>query len=639
MQIISIVIRRRESGLYFGREVSLMKKLINSYCGKMDNAVMLTANWEDEISKSKEARQSGKRFLQSAKLLNKGEFLGLQIRASLDNKSHLYAFSSKDTSISIKDYRWIFQSCKSESPDLLCSNIDSLLEGNRKVYVLYSKKKRTDSSKEGFSRWGSGASYSSDSELSSSHFMEMFDILREENAIFRVVTGNFGEDAGCYGRILISLPDSATLRIRSSIALAFPEIVIEEVNNNYEITDSIQGISEKCLLECIEQLLIMLPQECAREIVKNPKQKEGVEFAVDDIDAIEKVAEDYTSIEDLELSIRSYNCLKRAGINSVEKLRTLSDDDFRRIRNLGKKNIDEIKHKLHELESFSIMVPLEKEDYMMKLSSLIGLDDVKEQINRIASYAKMKKDMSARGMDNLTVALNMEFVGNPGTAKTTVARIVAGIFHEIGLISCNELVEVGRADLIAKYEGQTAGKVKDVFRKARGKVLFIDEAYSLVETWEGAYGDEAISTIVQEMENNREDTIVIFAGYPKNMKEFFSRNPGLRSRVPFSVEFKDYTSEELLQIAKSEAKKRGFTIHNDAFVKISDMCNCATDKPELGNGRFCRNMIENAILGYASRVYSVDGEVAENNFVLCSEDFTLVNNLKSEKKAFIGFDY
>ena len=162
------------------------------------------------------------------------------------------------------------------------------------------------------------------------------------------------------------------------------------------------------------------------------------------------------------------------------------------------------------------------------------------------------------------MVLNMEFIGNPGTAKTTVARITAGILHEIGLLPTSELVEVGRADLVAKYTGQTADKVKEVFQKAKGKLLFIDEAYALTDCWENSYGDEAISTIVQEMENNREDTVVIFAGYPDKMNEFFSRNPGLRSRVPFTIRFSDYSAEEMAQIVEAEAKKRGFSLMPEA---------------------------------------------------------------------------
>lgn len=145
-----------------------------------------------------------------------------------------------------------------------------------------------------------------------------------------------------------------------------------------------------------------------------------------------------------------------------------------------------------------------------------------------------------------------------------------------------EVVEVGRADIVARYQGQTAAKVKSVFEKAKGKVLFIDEAYSLVEGYEGAYGDEAINTIVSEMENNRDNTFVIFAGYPKEMENFFGKNPGLKSRVQFSLDFKDYSAVEMEKIVSLEASKRGFTVDKEARGEILSICGEAEKSSENG---------------------------------------------------------
>ena len=195
-----------------------------------------------------------------------------------------------------------------------------------------------------------------------------------------------------------------------------------------------------------------------------------------------------------------------------------------------------------------------------------------------------------------------------------------------------------RADLVAKYEGQTADKVKEVFKKARGKVLFLDEAYSLVENWDGEFGDEAINTIVQEMENHREDTIVIFAGYPDKMEEFFSRNPGLRSRVPFRIRFADYSADELAQIAELEARRRGFAIAPQAKEKVRSFCGEAQKRPNMGNGRFCRNLVESAVLAYAARVYGGRDEACGGDFSLGEEDFVLPDVLKEAKgKRPVGF--
>ena len=269
------------------------------------------------------------------------------------------------------------------------------------------------------------------------------------------------------------------------------------------------------------------------------------------------------------------------------------------------------------------------------LNELIGLENVKKQVGKITALAKMKRDMDAMNKASLPIVMNMEFVGNPGTAKTTVARIIAGLLYETGLLQTNEIVEVGRADLIARYEGQTADKVKSVFQKAHGKLLFIDEAYSLVENCRGEFGDEAINTIVQEMENRRENTVVIFAGYPDEMKEFFSRNPGLRSRVPFTVCFNDYTADEMVSIAELEAQKRGFSVSRGAKEKIASLCGKASDS---GNGRFCRNLVEGAILNYAFRAYGTYAETPEKSFELTDEDFIIQNESEVAGKALpIGF--
>ena len=323
----------------------------------------------------------------------------------------------------------------------------------------------------------------------------------------------------------------------------------------------------------------------------------------------------------------------------------MSDMELLKIRNLGRKCISEIRTQLIEKnyvsscedEIFENMdstglptIPedifddiVDKRNYMDELQALVGIRAAKDQVKKILAFAKMRKAMEENGEHLEPITLNMEFVGNSGTAKTTVARIVAGLLKEIGIITTGKFIEVGRANLVAQYVGQTAPMVQNVFQKAKGGVLFIDEAYSLLEERRGEFGDEAINMIVQEMENNRKDTIVIFAGYPDEMDEFFLRNPGLRSRVPFRVNFEDYNVEEMLDICKLEAFKKGFLTDDMADKKIMEICEKSIKNKNNGNGRFCRNLIETGVLNFAFRNYG-DLDVNEK----------IEKNLIFEKDAF-----
>lgn len=356
---------------------------------------------------------------------------------------------------------------------------------------------------------------------------------------------------------------------------------------------------------------------------------------------IEELEKDETGIEILELSVRSYNVLKRASIDTIEQLQRKSDEELQQIRNLGVRQFNEIKEKLEKAIEFQKEENESNDiDYSAELEKLIGLGDVKEQVKRIVAFAKLKKDMLDSNNGTLPISLNMIFKGNPGTAKTTVARLLAGIFHKIGILPSEGIVEVGRADLVGQYTGQTAPKVQSAFDRAKGKVLFIDEAYSLVDYYRNGYGDEAISTIIQEMENRRDETIVIFAGYPYEMDKFISTNPGLKSRVPFELNFNDYTTDELMQIAEIEAEKKGFSIDEEAKDKIQNLCGLAKRDGEFGNGRFCRNLVEDAILSYANRVYNDDVDVCFKDLKLVESDFKLPKQVEEkvfETRKRIGF--
>ena len=273
-----------------------------------------------------------------------------------------------------------------------------------------------------------------------------------------------------------------------------------------------------------------------------------------------------------------------------------------------------------------------------ELTEMIGLSDAKEVIKKALNYYKMQKLYEENGVKRNNPAMHMIFSGNPGTAKTTVARLFARIMRENGLLSRGHLVEVGRGDLVGRFVGWTAQTVQAKFKEVVGGVLFIDEAYSLVDDRDGSYGDEAINTIVQEMENHRADVVVIFAGYPDKMEGFLAKNPGLRSRIAFHVPFADYDSGELCQIADLISRKNGMKIDKDARHKLEKAFDVAKANEDFGNGRYVRNIFEQAKMNQASRLLEKDFEsiTADEITTITADDIVIPEEPKSQKRR-IGF--
>ena len=274
-----------------------------------------------------------------------------------------------------------------------------------------------------------------------------------------------------------------------------------------------------------------------------------------------------------------------------------------------------------------------------ELNEMIGLAEAKKVINQALNYYKAQKLFAEKGMKTDHPSMHMVFTGNPGTAKTSVARLFAEIMKENNLLSKGNLIEVGRGDLVGKYVGWTAPTIQKKFKEARGSVLFIDEAYSLVDDRDGSYGDEAINTIVQEMENHRDDVVVIFAGYPDKMESFLQKNPGLRSRIAYHVPFDDYNSEELCDISTLIANKKGLTLTEDALTKLNMIFENARTQSDFGNGRFARNIIEKAKMAQATRLLAMDFDSIKSSDIttICAEDIELpVTNANTETRR-IGF--
>ncbi len=273
-----------------------------------------------------------------------------------------------------------------------------------------------------------------------------------------------------------------------------------------------------------------------------------------------------------------------------------------------------------------------------ELEKMIGLNSAKKVIKQALDYYKAQQVFADKGMKNEKASMHMVFTGNPGTAKTTVARLFSRIMKENGLLSQGKLIEVGRGDLVGKYVGWTAPTIQKKFKEAMGSVLFIDEAYSLVDDRSGSYGDEAINTIVQEMENHRNDVVVIFAGYPDKMEGFLNKNPGLRSRIVFHVSFDDYSTEDLCGIAGLIAEEKGLVIADDAYEKMSGIFREARKREDFGNGRYARNLIERARMAQSSRLLKKDYESVKKDDVMTilAEDIE-EPCIEEKKNMVIGF--
>lgn len=262
------------------------------------------------------------------------------------------------------------------------------------------------------------------------------------------------------------------------------------------------------------------------------------------------------------------------------------------------------------------------DELMAQLDSLVGLDDVKKDIKNLMNLVKVRRLRKENGLPIPPMSLHMVFMGNPGTGKTTVARIISGLYAAIGVLEKGQLIEVDRSGLVAGYVGQTALKTQEVIKSALGGVLFIDEAYSLASGGENDFGREAIETILKAMEDHRDELIVVVAGYDGPMEKFINSNPGLQSRFNKYFYFPDYNGEQLLYIFKGQCKKNGYALTEEAEAEAKAMFEELYENrgENFGNGRDVRNVFEDTVVRQSNRVAALDAPTKDDLMQFLPED-------------------
>lgn len=272
------------------------------------------------------------------------------------------------------------------------------------------------------------------------------------------------------------------------------------------------------------------------------------------------------------------------------------------------------------------------QELLDELDALVGLEKVKNKVQDLIVYQKVQKMRREKNLHSTKNTLHLAFTGNPGTGKTTVARIVGRIYKRIGLLSKGHFVEVSRTDLIAGYQGQTALKVKKVIEQAKGGVLFIDEAYSITENdHSDSYGRECLTELTKALEDYRDDLVVIVAGYTEPMNKFFESNPGLKSRFNTFIEFDDYNSTELDKILLSMCKNNDYVLDDEVKDKIHMYFEqrISSKDENFANGRLVRNLYDDLVMNHARRVINITNPGSEELSTIKAVDFMLTTEGES----------
>lgn len=301
--------------------------------------------------------------------------------------------------------------------------------------------------------------------------------------------------------------------------------------------------------------------------------------------------------------------------------------EIRKLASVFKDSIMKFYGYIHIMESATQTNPdddsRDLSELLKELNDLIGLTDVKNTVNDLIAYQRVKQLREQQGLYSEKNTMHLAFTGNPGTGKTTVARIIGHVYKQLGLLSRGHFVEVSRTDLIAGYQGQTALKVKKVVEQAKGGVLFIDEAYSITENdHSDSYGRECLTELTKALEDYRNDLVVIVAGYTEPMKKFFESNPGLKSRFNTFIEFDDFSGSELNAILDSMCKKNNYELNKAVAEHLeAALLDLSEHKGEqFANARLVRNIFDDLVMNHARRVAKIENATRNQLMEITMDD-------------------
>lgn len=444
------------------------------------------------------------------------------------------------------------------------------------------------------------------------------------------------------------------------------ERLFSQIDNKTVIVENLQDIlleresvPERQIALCLEKIMkerkselsIILTgnKEAKSSFFENSKTLEDVLFGVIEIPQYSPI--DLCDIAEKLAKERALRIHESAKKNLLYKIKQECDNsDFMNAISLGRylheaagkmadrynQNISNTESDMVNLMPQDFDVEIEEEgvdELIAKLDAMTGLASAKAQVKKRINAVEIAEQARKAGADDIEAgqgSLHMLFQGNPGTGKTTVARLLGKIYQQLGVLPHGNLVECNRSDLVGEYQGHTAKRVREKVREAKGGVLFIDEAYSLYQGDRDSFGKEAIDELVAAMENNRNNMMVILAGYTEEMKEFLKTNSGLRSRIRNDIMFEDYNTEEMVEIFKSMIKDRNMCMAQNTEELLHQLVEVKSKVPDFGNARGVRNLVEDVKEAMDARLQSLQGELAAEQYkTICEEDLQKVLNEKS----------